>query len=41
MWNSIQTDKSHLKSSLGQNFLRNVIHTFPEEVPIPGQCLSS
>lgn len=36
-WNSVQTDKSHLRSSLGQSFLCDVIHTFPEEVTIPGQ----
>lgn len=36
-WNFIQTDKSHLRSSLGQSFLCDVIHTFPEEVTIPAQ----
>lgn len=29
--------KSHLRSSLGQSFLCDVIHTFPKEVTIPGQ----
>lgn len=37
IWNSTQTDKSHLRSSLGQSFLCDVIHTFPKEVTIPGQ----